>query len=89
MSLKDILRGEFIGLDAEVVESKNRSLRGIKGKIVDEHKNTFTIETNNKEKMILKNQVTLMVKIKQKAYKIKGELLVARPEARLKKSFKI
>lgn len=37
------IRDEFIGKDAEIIESTNVQLVGLKGTIVDETKNTFTM----------------------------------------------
>ena len=85
MSLHDVLKYEFVGLDVEIVKSKNKTLEGIKGKIIDESRNTFTIKTENKTKKILKNQIKMMIKIKKNRLIIDGKLLVGRPEDRLKK----
>ena len=51
----------LIGKQAEVVESKNRSLLGIKGKIVDETKNTITISIGEKQKKLIKSQIALKI----------------------------
>ncbi len=90
MKPKDVPRVEFIGLRVEIIEAKNPSLVGLKGKIIDETKNTITIETKDKEtKKIIKNQVTFKTKIKEKTFIIKGEVLQGRPEDRLKKKIRI
>jgi ribonuclease P protein subunit POP4 len=70
----------LIGKIAEITDAKNRSLVGIKGKIIDETKNTITIETEKKEKKIIKNQVT--IKINEKV--IEGKKITKRIEERLK-----
>ncbi|MBS3155422.1 ribonuclease P protein subunit, partial [Candidatus Woesearchaeota archaeon] len=41
---------ELIGQYITITESKNKSLIRIKGKIVDETRNTLTIKTSNGEK---------------------------------------
>jgi len=51
---KNIARHELIGLEVEIASS-NKKINGMKGKIIDETKNTITIKPN---KMILKNQAT-------------------------------
>jgi len=38
MLKKDLIRHEFIGLEVEVIQAKNPSLIGIKGKIMSEDK---------------------------------------------------
>lgn len=70
----------------EITEAKNKSLVGLKGKIIDETKNTLTITQKNQRKRIIKDQVTLYFP-KQKI-KIKGKFLVGRSEDRLKKQLK-
>ena len=50
MNLKDVVKLELIGLHIEVVKAKNSSLIGLKGKIIDETKNTITIKKNNETK---------------------------------------
>lgn len=85
MNPRDVLKSELIGLEAEIVAAKNPTLKGIKGKITDETKNTITIGT----KKILKAQVTIKMKIKNRIAIVKGEKLVARPEERIKKRNKI
>ena len=49
------IRDEFIGESLEIVNSTNKSLIGVNGKIVDETLATFKIEYNNSIKVILKN----------------------------------
>ena len=85
MNLKDMLRFELIGLEVEIVSSKNKSLVGLKGKIVDETKNTIVIEKGNKEKEILKEQADFRFKINNDYIECKGSLLLGRLEERLKK----
>ena len=85
MNINDYLKFELIGLEVEVVDAKNKSLIGIKGKIVDETKNTFVIETNGKEKNLLKDQVTLIINFKKEKIRAEGKLFLGRPEERIKK----
>ncbi len=79
----------MIGLTIKVVKSSNKSLEGIEGKIIDETKNTFTIETKSSEKKLLKNQITFKTTIKGKTVIIEGGCLTKRPEDRIKKGAKI
>lgn len=48
------LRGEFIGRRVRIVESKNKSLVGLEGRIIDETKNMFEIETEAGTKKVQK-----------------------------------
>jgi len=67
-----ITQSEFIG--ATITKE------GIYGTIIDETKNTFTVEHNGEKKMIVKQgQLTIA------NHKIDGKQLVGRPEDRIKK----
>lgn len=82
---KDIVRYEFIGKKAKVVESKNKYNVGIEGTIIDETKNMFTIRKENGEKKkIMKQNNVFEIMIKNNLVKIKGDLLIGRPEDRIK-----
>jgi ribonuclease P protein subunit POP4 len=85
---KDIAKHELIGLDIEVLQSKNKALIGLKGKITDETKNTITID-DGKERKIMKSQIMMKTRIGDKEYEIDGRILVGRPEDRIKKQRKI
>lgn len=85
MKTSEVKKYEFIGLPIEIIDSKNSTLIGFKGIIVDETKNTFKIDCKGKEKILLKEQITFKIKIKDKTIKINGKILVKRPEERIKK----
>ena len=76
--MKDF-KGELIGLTVEVVSSKNKTLLGLKGKIIDETRNTITIQ-GEKVKKILKSHVTLKINGKL----VEGKNIQKRPEDRIK-----
>jgi len=84
MKAQDIVRQELIGLTLEVVDANNPALIGIKGKVIDETKNTLTIETKNKTKKLVKKQVTIKLIINGKTVQIGGLKLTKRPEERIK-----
>ena len=86
----NILRHELIGLDVEITQSTNNSLVGLKGKIVYETRNTITIERfdNSKEVMIPKNIAVFKFKLNDESIEVIGELLIGRPEDRLKRKIK-
>ena len=85
MNPKELIRHELIGLDAEIVKSKNPTLIGFKGKIVDETQSTLTIKQKDKMKKIIKNQAIFNFKVGEKIVQVDGKFLVGRPEDRLKK----
>jgi ribonuclease P protein subunit POP4 len=70
-------KSELIGSNIEVVDSKNSTLVGIKGKVTDETKNTLTIGN----KKILKSHITFKINGKI----IQGKEIKKRPEDRIRK----
>ncbi len=72
----------LIGQPVVIVSADNPSLKGIRGKAVDETRNTITIMTLKGEKKIIKDQVTLRIEENT----IDGKRLDGRPEERIKNS---
>ena len=85
MKPQKLVRHEIIGLNVHIIAAKNKTLKAIEGKIVDETKNTIIIETNKGIKKVLKKDVTLDVRTKKGSVKLSGEDLLGRPEERIKK----
>ncbi|MBT3984751.1 ribonuclease P protein component 1 [archaeon] len=81
----NIKKHELIGLDVEVVDSINKDLCGLKGKVVDETRNLIVLATNKGEKKVLKKDATFMFKLENEKVEVDGKVLVGRPEERLKK----
>ena len=79
-----LIRGELIGLEVEVVGSKNPSLKGKRGTITDETKNMLTIEKDGTISKLIKEQVVLKIGDQE----IPGAALCSRPEERIKLSSK-
>lgn len=73
---------ELIGLDVKIVKSTRKELIGVKGRIVDETMNTFTIETKGHEKKVPKKQCLFEFGGETT---IDGKDLLFRPEDRIKK----
>ena len=82
MQLKNIVSMNLIGKNIEITKSKNKSLIGIKGKIIDETKNMLILDN---QKKLIKSQSTFRVKIRNNIYEIDGKILQNRPEDRIKK----
>ena len=82
-----IVQHEFIGLETKVVKSSNPDLVGIKGKVVDETRNTFTISQNDGEKkVVIKDTVVFdFVLPDGTVVEMDGKVMIGRPEDRLKK----
>ncbi len=81
----NLKKHELIGLDVEVVDSTNKDLCGLKGKVVDETRSLIVLATNKGEKKILKKDATFMFKLENEKVEVDGKVLVGRPEERLKK----
>lgn len=85
----EIVRGEFMGLEAKVAESRNRYCVGLRGKIIDETRNTFTLLHKWERKIIVKDSSIFHFKFPDGTIvEIDGKILVGRPEDRLKKRVK-
>lgn len=87
MNKTEIVKGELIGIKIKVEKSKNKSLEGCEGKVIDETKNMFVIE-NGKIKKIPKKGTIFTFNVKTKKMVMEGDLLLGRPEQRLKKKVK-
>ncbi len=85
---QNIIYNELIGLDTKVVESTNKSLIGIEGKIIDETKNILTVQTDVQEKKIPKSCSSFIFTIPQLKLKVDGRLLLSQPENRIQTKFK-
>jgi len=86
---QNVVNHELIGLCVTVVESANRSSVGMSGRIVDESRNTFTIEIEGREKMAAKHCNTFEFTLPEGSkVRINGDLLLARPEDRAAKSLR-
>jgi len=70
-----IVKDELIGRHVKIKECTDSTFVNISGMVIDETKNTFLIETEDKQKRIAKNTIT-----------IKGSRLIYRPEDRTKKA---
>ena len=82
--MKDALfiRTELIGLDVEVLSAPYSE---ISGKVVDETKNTFTIESAGTERMVPKPGNVFRFAYEGRNIDIIGSEILHRPEDRIKK----
>jgi RNase P/RNase MRP subunit p29 len=69
---------EFIGKTARFILPKKESIEGL---ILDETKNTFTVQTTKGKKTIIKNQSTILIDNQT----IQGKEIQKRPEDRMPK----
>jgi ribonuclease P protein subunit POP4 len=85
----DIIRSEFVGIEGKITKCQHKANVGLRGEVVDETKNTFTIMHKGKAKSVIKDQAVFNFKFPDGTIvEIDGKLLVGRPEDRLKKSVK-
>jgi len=75
------LNSEFIGTHTEIVDSSNKSIVGLSGKIVYETQQTFTFNIKNGFKTIPKQHTSWKF---QNDSIINGDLIAKRPEDRIK-----
>lgn len=74
---------EMIGLKIEIVKSTNNQIIGITGKIIDETKSMFTIDTKKGLKQIPKTQNTWKFILENNESLLTGNLLEKRSFDRL------
>ena len=88
ISPRNVLRHELIGLEVDVVRSRNPSHRGVEGFIVDESMKTLVIEQDGESKRVPKRDATFIVKLPSGLVEVEGAALYGRPEDRVKKKIK-
>lgn len=76
------VKTELIGLDVEVL---SEPFSGVSGKVVDETKNTFTIESAGTERMVPKPGNVFRFAYEGRTIDISGSEIMHRPEDRIKK----
>lgn len=85
MDKKTLARDELIGLNVKIKECDDPYWNEKSGIIIDETKNTFTIEIEEKQKMIAKKIAKFEFDIDGKKITIDGSKIMYRPEDRIKK----
>lgn len=79
---KSTFPGELIGEEIEVIHSRNRSMLGMRGRIVDETKTTLVLERKEARKVLFKSGIT--IQLLRTGRVIAGTSIMRRPEERLK-----
>lgn len=82
---ENILSHELIGLEAQLVASSNEQIIGLNGKIVDETKFMFVLNTKNGIKRLAKNTSRWRFEFGGKEIELNGEMLIRRPYERMEK----
>jgi RNase P/RNase MRP subunit p29 len=77
--------GMLIGRDIVILASKDKTISGIKGLVLDETKNTLVVLTSQNRKLrIPKPIVTLSLEAKPANITIEGSKLIGTPAERIK-----
>lgn len=77
---ENLVRHELIGLEAEIIESTDPGQEGIKGEILDETRDTLTIEG----KQVEKENCKFLVEIPSgEKVELNGKIIAKRPEDRI------
>ena len=74
---------EFIGLNTEIIQSSNPQVIGLNGRIINETKSMFTINTRNGSKSIAKSTNNWKFSIEGKDVVVEGTKITKRPFDRI------
>ncbi len=81
----DFRRREFIGLEVEVLDSTCASFIGLKGRVVDETRNTLKVDVGGSEKVVPKDCCEFLFAEGRATHRVSGKDIKFRPEDRIKK----
>ncbi len=79
ITLENIALHELIGLYTKIVDSSNKQIIGLNGKVVDETKSMFVIKTSNGFKKIPKEQNNWKFSVQSEEIVLHGSNLCKRP----------
>ena len=83
ITAENITSHEFIGLDTEIVKSTNPQVIGLNGRIINETKSMFTINTEKGAKSIAKSINSWKFSIENKEIVVDGSNIAKRPQDRI------
>jgi len=83
ITIDNITSHEFIGLHTEITQSTNPQIIGLNGRIVDETKSMFKINTKNGTKSIAKSENSWKFSIENNEIVIDGSKIAKRPFDRI------
>ena len=79
------MKREFIGLEVEVIGTSHPGFQDLRGRVVDESRNTLIIERDGRELRIPKPGNEFQFTFQGDKIAIKGDEIRHRPEDRIKK----
>lgn len=83
ITAENITSHEFIGLNTEIIASSNPQVIGLNGRIINETKSMFTINTQRGIKSISKSQNNWKFSIQNKDVIVEGTKIAKRPFDRI------
>ena len=83
ISPENLTSHEFVGLDTKIIKSSNPQIIGLNGRIIDETKSMFRINTEKGTKFIAKNHNSWKFTIQNKEITINGSKIEKRPFDRI------
>ncbi len=83
ITINNITSHEFIGLHTEITQSTNPQIIGLNGRIIDETKSMFRINTKNGTKSIAKSENSWKFSIENNDIVIDGSKIAKRPFDRI------
>ena len=86
---ENLVYHELNGLEVEILESSNPSLKGIKGKVVEETKKTLVVENGRTRRVPKKDNVFVFRLQANQKVRIDGNLLLSSPEDRIGRKMKL
>jgi ribonuclease P protein subunit POP4 len=85
---ENLVRHELIGLPVTVAESTDATKEGLEGRVVDETRQTLTIQTESDTVQLPKDESVFHFALDSgDVVEVDGSVLVARPEERILKKF--
>lgn len=87
----NLVRHELIGLQVRIADSANRQQIGLQGRVVDETRNTLTVEIAGHDKRFVKDQCDFSFTLpgSKTRVRVHGQVIVGRPEDRIKKKMRV
>lgn len=82
---KNLIYHELIGLRVVIADHTDRTLKGCEGVVVDESMNMLTINDGGRYVKVPKLGARIIFKLPDKDVEVFGEMLVGRPEDRIKR----
>ena len=84
----NLVKHELIGLKVNIIRDTNPNNQTISGTVVDESRNTLTINQGDILKMVPKRNALFRFTLPTSIVEVSGANLVGRPEDRVKKNLK-